>query len=87
MFKLIPIFIAFHACATARDEPKTVVGTVSKTVNCAFDEAKVLKELTLQCRMLFKKELERFKEKKCNGEKYKIEQKLKVFHGRSSILW
>ena len=87
MLKLLPILIAFHACATAREEPKTIVGTVSKTVDCAFDEAKVLKDLTLQCRNLFKKELNRFKEKKCKGEKYQIEQKLKVLHGQRSVLW
>ena len=87
MIKILSIFIAFCACATTKKEPKTVVGKVSKTVDCAFDETKVLRELTLQCRKLFKKELERFKEKKCNGERYRIEQKMKVLHGNRSILW
>ena len=72
----IALFIGLLSCATSEVEPKKPVSKVSTTVNCAFDEAKVLQELTKQCVELFKHELDKFKERKCKGEKIKIESKL-----------
>ena len=72
----IALFIGLMSCTTSQIEKPKIVGKVSKTVNCAFDEAKVLQELTLQCKNMFKEELKKFKDRKCKGEKLKIESKL-----------
>lgn len=74
--KKIALFIGLFSCTTAKVEPKKPVSNVSTTVNCAFDEAKVLQELTKQCVSLFKAELDKFKARKCKGERIKIESKL-----------
>ena len=72
----IALFIGLLSCATSEVTPPKLVARVHKTVNCAFNEAEVLQELTMQCRNLFKEELKKFKERKCKGEKLQIESKL-----------
>ena len=71
--KFIPIFIAFFACAheptiikkAASLKKKKIVSNVEKTINCAQDEAKVLKELVAECKAKFEAEIKRFKQNKC----------------------
>ena len=71
--KFITIFIAFYACAheptiikkAARLKKKKIVSNVEKTINCAQDEAQVLKEIVAECKAKFEAEIKRFKQNKC----------------------
>ena len=59
----IALFIGLLSCATSEVKPPKIVARVHKTVNCAFDEAEVLHELTMQCKNMFKEELKKFRDR------------------------
>ena len=65
MLKLIPIFIAFYAITSCAHKNEKKIESIKKTINCAQDEAQVLKELVAECKEKFAAEIKRFKQNKC----------------------